>query len=379
MTTQQIFVWIRTHKFWALLVLGALGYGVYLLIQPSVSTQSAATQSKVTPVKRGALTVTVSGSGQVEALAQVDLKPVAAGDAIEVRTVAVKNDQSVKKGQIIAVLDNEDALRAVEKARLDVQRASIQMKQTSTLYNNQTVHDTRERQLQHVALAQSQIALADALSRLGDYTIRAPFDGIVTGLSVESGDTVSQTGVLASVITQDMRVAITLNEVDAARVTVGTPVSLHLDALPDMTMTGSIAKLDTIGTTTQGVVSYGAEITLDTQDRRLKPGMSAIADITVAKKDNVLLVPAAAIATDSEGKAFAQVQTKNADNALTLSRRSIQTGLSDGVVTEVLDGLKEGERVIETSTTASTGSNTNGPNGAGFLNMLFRGGRTNGR
>lgn len=352
--------------------------GLYWYFQSGTTTQTPTALSRVTTVKRGDITVTVSGSGQVAADAQVDLKPVAAGDAIEVLSVAVKNDQFVKKGQVIAVLDNEDARRSVAKAELDVRKARIQEKKVATQYPKKTVDDTRERQLQDAALRQSEIALADALSRLEDYTIRAPFDGIVTGLSVESGDTISQTTILASVITKNMKVAVTLNEVDVVKVTVDTPVELSFDALGDSVLTGKITKLDTIGTTTQGVVSYGAEITLDTQDERLRPAMSATANILVEKKEKALVVPAGAI-SENESGSFVMVQGSSSSDTPTTIRRQVETGLSDGIMTEIVSGLQEGERVVESAAAGSSASsNTTGGNNV--FNMLLRGGNNrNGR
>jgi multidrug resistance efflux pump len=70
----------------------------------------------------------------VEADSQVDLKPVVAGDAIEVTTVAVQNDQAVTKGQVIAILDNSDARRSVVNAELSLHQTEIKAKQTNKLY-----------------------------------------------------------------------------------------------------------------------------------------------------------------------------------------------------------------------------------------------------
>lgn len=377
MSLLNFFTYIKKHKILAAVAILLVGGSVYWYLQSNTATQTVA-PLKVTQVKRGDIAITVSGSGQVAADAQVDLKPVAAGEAIEVLSVAVKNDQAVQKGQVIAILDNEDARRSVAKAELDVRKARIQEKQVATQYNKKTVDDTRQRQLQEVTLRQSEIALADAVSRLDNYTIRAPFAGIVTGLSVEGGDTVSQTTLLASVITKNMKVEITLNEVDVVKVTVGTPVTLTFDALGETTLTGKITKLDTIGTTTQGVVSYGAEITLDIQDDRLKPAMSATANILVDQRKDVLLVPASTINEDEAGSSVLVQEGVNKEGTLTTARRRVEVGLSDGIMTEIVSGLKEGEKVVETGATL-TGTQTNGASGGNVFNMLFRGNTRNNR
>lgn len=370
----------RKWLWFILLVGGALGYWWF---SSSSSTTPTPSPQATARVERGDLRVTVSGSGQAQAESQVNLKPVAAGDAIKVLTVAVHNDQEVIKGQIIAVLDNEAAYQDVEQAQLNVRKASIQLKQTETLYPKKTREHERQRQLAEASLSLSQISLREAKRKLDTYTIRAPFDGIVTGLSVESGDTISQTNILASVIKKNMKAVITLNEVDAAKVQVGATATLSFDALPQVEATGVVAKLDTIGTVTQGVVSYGAEISLDQAIPNLKPGMSTTVEILIAAKENVLLVPTAAI-TLADNQASVRVIRGNGrsngagetTNASPLTeQRAVTTGLSDAVSTEVLSGLQEGERVLTTNTLTTSrnnGATSNRQTQGSFMN-IFRG------
>ncbi len=118
---------------------------------------------------------------------------MAAGDAIEVTSVAVKNDQAVKKGQLIATIDSEDALRDVRQSELALKSAKIKMQQTANESYKKNEDDTLIRRAQEVSVSQQELALEKALSKLSDYSIRAPFDGIVTGLDVDGGDTISQT------------------------------------------------------------------------------------------------------------------------------------------------------------------------------------------
>jgi macrolide-specific efflux system membrane fusion protein len=336
-------------------------------------------------VEKTDLQVIVTGSGQVEADSQVDLKPVVAGDAIEVTTVAVQNDQEVKKGQVIAVLDNQDAWRDVAKAELDVHQAKVKEKQTEDLYPKRNQDDTRQRQIASASVAQSEIALQKVRDRLQDYTIRAPFDGIVTGLTADSGDTISQTGVLASVITKKLHLSVALNEVDAAKVKEGNVAKLTFVALPGITISGKVSKLDTIGTVTQNVVSYGAEIELAEQPEGLKPGMSATADIMVAEKIGALTLPNAAITT-SDGKAVvtiissgvrARPDNQSATNTggasqSTGEKREVVVGLSNETVTELVSGISEGTVVELSGATATSVSGTT-TSGQGSILNLFRG------
>lgn len=243
--------------------------------------------------EKGTLSVSVTGSGQVEAVSQVDLKPVVAGDAIDVMNVYVKNDQEVKKGDLIALLDSADAEKTVRDAELSLRSAEIKMEQTKKLNNSQTKDDRLIRQAQEISVTQSANKLADAKENLSDYYIRALFDGIITGLSVSSGDSVSRSDVLASIITKDIQAKVALNEVDAARVKVGDKATLAFDALPETSVTGRVIKINTIGTVSQGVVTYNAEISLETQPELLKPGMNVSVNIITDVKRDVVLVPEA--------------------------------------------------------------------------------------
>lgn len=352
----------KQHKVVTLLLIGGVAFGIYRMFGTTTKVVTPITKSVA--VTEGTLRVSVSGSGQIEAESQVDLKPVAAGDATLVTSVAVKNDEAVKKGQLIATIDSEDALRSVREAELSLKSAQIKRQQTEKEYAAKNVDETLVRRAQEVSVAQQELALQKAYSKLADYSIRAPFDGIVTGLDVDGGDTISQTAVLASVITKEMKAVISLNEVDVVKVHVGDTVNLTPSALPDMVLTGHIAKLDTLGTTTQGVVSYGAEIALDEQATLLKPGMSVTADIVVVEKKNVVLVPNEAL-TLTDGETSVRVGT---------TKRSIVVGVTDNVNTEVISGLKAGDQVMVATTTSTTPATS-----GNWLNSLFRGGNNRSR
>lgn len=354
----------------AIIVIVALGGGAYWYFGDTTN-DTAAPIVKTAQVERGDLRVSVSGSGQIEASSQVDLQPVIAGDGIDVVSVLVKNNQTVKKNQVIAVLDTGDALRDIASAELDLKSALLKQKQTDDQYNQKTKEDRWNRQTQEVVVKQRRIALAEAQEKLADYSIRAPFDGIVTGLDVEAGDSVSRDTVIASVITSDMKVVITLNEVDAARVTEGMSAELSLDALPGISVPGKVSKIATIGTISSNVVSYEAEIELDAQNASLKPGMSVTAEIVVAERKNALLVPNAAL-TVKEGKVTVKKIGKNT-NAPSVTQE-VKTGLTDDAFTEIISGLTEGESVVLQSASATKTAATQN---SGLFGSLFRGAGNN--
>lgn len=378
---KKLLDYVRLHKLATLLVFVGIVAGVYSAFFAAEDATPTAPERRIVSVERGTLAVSVTGSGQVAARSQVDLKSVRAGDGVDVIAVPVKNDQAVKRGQVIAVLDGADVARSLAQARLNLRSAEIKLKQTEDLYDTKTKGDLWNRQLQEIAVAQGRLSLEDAAERLADYTIKAPFGGIVTGLTVSAGDSLSNETVLASVITSDMQVNISLNEVDAAQVEVGSAVQLSFDALPGVTLTGSVSKLDTIGVATQGVISYGAEITLDEQHPKLKPGMSVAAEIAVAKRENAILVPNEAIVTE-KGESFVRVvggnarvsgRTENETGMAAFEKRVVSRGLTDNVQTEIVSGLAGGEQLVvikQAVRTSSTASQAQG----NWLGNFLRGG-----
>jgi RND family efflux transporter MFP subunit len=336
----------------AIVVIG-VGYYWYSATHPSVQP----VQYKTATVEKGSLIISVAGSGQAEAVNQVDLKPVAAGDAINVMQVYVKNDQAVKKNDLIATLDSADAQKTVRNAMLSLESAKAKYTQAERDYKSDKINKL-SLSGQEVSLNQSKNSLADAKEKLNDYSIRAPFDGIVTGLSVGAGDSVSRADILASVITKDVHATVSINEIDAAQVKVGNKATIKIGALADTTITGKVTKIDTIGKTVQNVVSYNAEISFDEQNELLKPGMSVSAAIITEVKQDIITVPNGAIKSQS-GSSFVQVL----NNGTAPQQVSVETGLANNTDTEIISGLNVGDKVVTqtinpsaTSTTTTSGS-----------------------
>ena len=347
----------------AIIVAVVIGGGAYFWFRSSSSTSSASVSIKTTTVKRGDIVSSVTGSGQVYALSSVDLKSVVAGDAIDVISVSVKNDQEVKKGDLIATLDMSDAEKTVRDAELSLWDAQIKMAQTEKLYKHETEDDRRSRQLQEVSVKEAENRLSDAKEDLQKYSIRAPFDGVVTGLSVSAGDSVSRDDVLATIISPELYVKVLLNEVDAANVSVGQHASISFNAIGASGISGTVSKMDTIGTVSSGVVSYNAEIGFEGAPKDLKPGMSADVEIVLSEMKQVLSVPTAAIHSDGEKKYVLVLDASKRQDGSSLSEDMfrkvfVTTGGSDDVSTEIKSGLSEGDIVMTTKSSSSSSSTT---------------------
>jgi HlyD family secretion protein len=369
--------WIGKHK-WrvtALILVAGGGY-YYFVYKPNQASEAGPTFQTGT-VKKTDIRSAVTGSGQVYAREQVDLKPVVAGDAIEVLRVAVQDDQEVKKGDLIALLDTKDAEKAVRDALLSVRSAEIRMAQTMNEADTKTEDDKLIRQTQEVALSQARNRLADTREELADYSVRAPFDGIVTGLSVAAGDSISRSDVLASVITKEMHARVVLNEIDAVSVKVGNVAELSFDALGGRKISGTVTRMDTIGTVSQNVVSYTVEIGFDASEAALKPGMSTDVEILIEEKKGVLAVPSSAVKSDDRGKyvLVPKIGTEPSQNGrgggfegLPYRPARVETGIADEAMTEISSGLSEGDIIVtQVSQTTSDASGTGQRSGGASL------------
>lgn len=211
---------------------------------------------------------------------------------------------------------------------------------------------------QALTVKQRENALFDAKEKLDDYFIRAPFDGVVAKVDVKRGEPISTGAVVATFIARQPVAEISLNEVDVAQVKVGQRATLTFDAVPGLTIVGEVNEIDTVGTISAGVVSYIVKVNFTTRDDRVKPGMTVTADIVTESKHDVLLVPNSAVKAQS-GSSYVEVANvdipENRTNGREMVGTTLQTpprrvpvevGFSNDEFTEILSGLKAGERVV---------------------------------
>lgn len=236
---------------------------------------------------------------------------------------------------------------------------------------------------QKLAIQQKEDALQSAKEKLADYSVRAPFTGILATFTAKKGDTASSGSSLGTLITKQRIATISLNEVDVAKVKVGQKATITFDAIEDLNITGEVVEVDALGTTSQGVVSYSIKIAFDIQDDRVKPGMSVSVNIILSTKPDVLMVSSSAIKTKN-GESYVEVLVNASPNGTPSGpeQKTIVTGDSNDIMTEITSGLSEGDEVItqiissassgtsaKTSSQTSSGRNSDGPP-SGAMMML---------
>ncbi|MFZ5363927.1 MAG: efflux RND transporter periplasmic adaptor subunit [Patescibacteria group bacterium] len=267
----------------------------------------------------------------------------------------------------------DNAIRDIQEMEktnpLDIAAAEATIKEReASLKNLKAGPDALDLRSAELSVRQRRESLAEARAELADYVVKAPFDGVITDVNVEVGDSVSSGTAIATLITKQRVAEISLNEVDAAKVKVGQKVTLTFDAVSDLTLTGEVAEMDTLGTVTQGVVSYNVKIIFDTQDERVKPGMSVSASIITDLRQDVVLVPNAAIKSlgtelyvEVPDETVATETLSSTEGVLLKNsprRQIVEVGLANDSYTEILSGLSEGEQIIARTISSSSSSSS---------------------
>lgn len=222
-------------------------------------------------------------------------------------------------------------------------------------------------QSSELSLKQKANALQDAKDKLLDYAIRAPFSGTIASVPVQKGDSVGSGTTLGTIITTQQMATISLNEVDIAKIKLEQKVTLTFDAVTDLTITGKVAQIDSVGTVSQGVVNYNVKISFDTNDDRIKPGMSVSAAVIISVKQDILTVPNSAVKNQGS---TTYVEMFDAPLPLPLAgvqgstsitpprQQDVVVGVSNDTSTEIISGIKEGDEIVSRTILPTTTSTT---------------------
>lgn len=275
----------------------------------------------------------------------------------------------------------DTAANTIEELQISIPIQIHQAENNITLKQN-ALNDLRagpddlDVRTQEMALEKAQNQLDQLLEQKADYTIKANFDGLITDINAEVGDTVtagssgsasnSSTNALAILLTNDKKATVVVNEVDVPELAVGQEAEVTFDAIPDLTIKGQVAKIDKIGTVEQGVVSHNVDITFLDQDDRINISMTANVEIITASAENVLIISSSAI-KKSGSKYFVDKYVGD-----TIESVEVKTGLTDGINTEITSGLNQGDEVVTKEITATSNSNSSSGSSSGPSDTFFQ-------
>lgn len=313
---------------------------------------------------------TITATGTIEPVTSVTVGTQVSGI---VSRLYVDYNSVVKKGQVIAELDKTNLMSELNTAKANLNSAQSALSYQQANFNRyKTLHEkglvsadefesarlSYQQASQQVATARESVQRAQ--TNLGYATITSPIDGVVLSKSVEEGQTVASSFstpelfVIAQDLT-DMRVIADIDEADIGGVVEGQRVTFTVDAFPDDQFVGTVTQVRQEAKTESNVVTYEVVISAPNNDLKLKPGLTANITIFTLEKNNILTVsskalrftPNAALLSkeqvieDCEGDH--KVWTKEGN---TFKAHKVEIGTTNGMLTEISSGVKEGMEVL---------------------------------
>ena len=395
----------KNHKNKRWIIITAVSVAVVALVIVAVAATRGGTKIdpiKLAKVEKGDLAKSVVATGKITPITKVEIKSKASGI---VTKLYVDTGDHVKEGQVLAELDRVEIqaqvnsskaqllssqanLKSAEadetRARVDAQGVDIPTLQRAYeraqemskdgVVSQATLDDAQRGYImavnkRDVARAQltvnkAKVAQAEAevekdeaslkqfQEQLSYTTITAPIDGVVLSRDVEVGDAVSSILVLGSGATLVMTLGDTsevyvkgkVDESDIGKVYLGQPARIRVETFKDKTFTGHVTKISPMGVEKDNVTTFEVRVSINNPGGELKAEMTANAEIILDEHHNVLMIPEGAIMYDKDKKASVDIPVPSAKDGM--KKIAVNIGISNGVKTEVLSGLKEGDQVV---------------------------------
>ena len=352
---------------------------------------SRASEFQTASVTRGSITQAVTATGTLNPVVNVQVGSQVSGI---IQKLFVDFNSNVKAGDVVAQIDPASFKATVMQAEGDLASAQAQLElarinasRTQSLFAKQnSAQADVDQAMASLRQAEANVkikegALEKTRTDLERCTILSPIDGTVISRNVDVGQTVAaslQAPVIFTIANDLTKMQIDANvaEADVGAVAVDQKVDFTVDAFPNQTFQGKVVQVRNAPITVQNVVTYDTVIAVENPELKLKPGMTANVSIIIAQKDDVLKIANAALRYRPPDAPAGEPRRGGAGGAARSERggrpgagggggrerrmertvyvfdgskpqpAQIKTGISDGVTTEVSEGLKEGDRVI---------------------------------
>jgi len=351
--------------------------------------RDSAPQYQSVEVTRGDLTQVVTAAGQLNPVTNVTVGCQVSGT---IAKLYADFNSAVTNGQVVALIDPSTYkadLHSSEgdlaNAQASLELAEVNAGRSKELFDNRLIPQSDQDQAVatlHQAQATVQIkeaALEKAKANLDYCTIYSPVDGVVISRSVDVGQTVAASlnapvlFVIANDLTK-MQIDANVAEADVGGVEEAQSVDFTVDAFPNRTFHGKVVQVRNSPLTVQNVVTYDTVIGVNNPDLKLKPGMTANVSVIIAERSNVLRVPNAALrfrppdvavtnaapqaASGGDGSHPGGSSGQHVKGEHRLTRTiyvmkgdkpqpvQVKPGITDGIYTEVTDGLTDGDKVV---------------------------------
>lgn len=351
----------------ALVVICSIGAYTYYEHTVSASKAGAVETAEVTRMN---IKSSISATGVISPVNSVEVSPKITA---RISTVAVKENDRVEKGQIVATLDGKDYAAKKDQAQYKLTNAQLKYERAKALYEAGagSKQDLDNARFEYDTAASS---LSEAESDVAETVITAPMSGVVVGEPKTPGTMAVQGNSSPTVI---MRIADTgtkqiiakVDETDIGKIKVGQDATFTVDSYTNKTFTAHVSKIsqtdttyswDTTNTTSSSSASSASVIyyyvTLDVDDPNddLRLGMTARVDISTSQKENALVVPIAALKTNNSGSYVVVVHDDGStENVM------VQTGIYSDDYVEITSGLSVGDKVSIAYTSSGKSSENN--------------------
>jgi len=388
MSEKMSFFRRRKKPLIVLAVLAVLGIIIYANLQ---SRREKTVKVTVDQVKRQDLTSIISASGEVKPKKSINISAQVPGRIIK---IGVEEGQDVKAGDFLLKLDSTQYEANADRDQNFIRAANADLIQAEARLQRDKNTLERQKQLADDALVskeqleasqanfdvtaaqtnairfqikQAEASLKSTLDSLAKTTFNSPIDGMITSLRVEEGETaiigtMNNPGTVLMTIADlsVMEVEVEVDETDVVGVALGQTANVRVDAFPDTIFKGKVTEIGssaiqrTTGvSTTQESKDFKVVVTLDNPDRKLKPGLSASADIIVAEKSKALAVPISALVLrdkpDADRTASSSAREEEGVFTVEAGRAKflpVGKGITGGMMIEITSGLNEGQDIV---------------------------------
>jgi HlyD family secretion protein len=391
---KKFWIWIGSAALLVVLVLGVMAARLVKGTQID--------PNRLAKVQRGDVARSVVATGKIQPITKVEVKSKASG-IVEKLYVDINNQ--VHKGQQLAQLDQQEIAAQVDAQRaqlaaaeanvgtyeanidqdrvnaaapdlpmykttldrnLEMQKEGVVSRQALDNANRdylaalnkrdgakaQIGVDSAKLKQARAQVLQSQASLKQLEEQLSYTTIVAPMDGVILSRDVEMGDAVSSILVLGSTATLVMTegdinqvyVQGKVDEADIAHVYMNQPARIKVESFRDRVFNGKVTKIAPLGVEKDNVTTFEVRVSIDNPGGELKANMTANAEILLDEHKKVLTVPENAVSYDNQKNAFVEIPDKSQKEGF--RKIQVKVGLSNGSVTEIASGLKEGDQVV---------------------------------
>ena len=323
--------------FCALLLAG--GYGGYKYY---VSSQTPAATVKTGVVERGNLVETISATGALSAVNNVDISSKITGRIVE---VLVEENQHVNAGDVLVRLDDTALMATMRQMKAKLDNAEANYNRFQKLVESGAISRSEYDNVYADYLV-AKTNYEKAASDVQDTVITTPIDGYIIGEPTPVGQTISsgisEPQVIMSVATlDDMQIEAMVDESDIGQVKVGQKVNFTVDAYPNETFSGKVRLISRKAET--NVIYYKVYVDVDDAKGKLLPTMTARADFVIASAENVLMVPLNCVYIEGKRRFVKVYNTKIKESR----EVDVKLGLSnDSEIVVQTDALKPGEVLL---------------------------------